>query len=147
MLLRGMNCASAILLAAALALLVSGCAEEDPLGRRLAQRTHFQVSIVSFIPRDDGTLLVELEVSTLLSARLDTLTVTVRQHGEADRVLKQDRIPLDLSEMDATGVVRLFRKIPAYAEGDILSLTVTLEVDPPASEYGDFPEIEELAGL
>ena len=146
-LIRGMSRLSAVLLAVAVHLLASACAAEDPLARRLAQRTHFQVSVLSFIPREDGTLLVELQVGTVMSTRLETLTVTVRQHGEDEQVLRQDRLPLDLREMDATGVVRLFRKIPAYPDSEVLSLTVTLEVDPPASEYGDFPEIEALADL
>jgi len=137
--------AAATLLAILVPLLAASCAEKDPLVTRLAQRTHYQVGIVSFIPRDNGTLLVEMEVSTIMPTRLPVLTVTVRQHGPDETVLRQDRVPLDLHEMDATGVLRVFQKVAA-AGSEVASLSVTVETDPPAEEYGEFPELAEVAG-
>jgi len=130
-----------------LALLVSlaGCGEDDPLALRLAQRTHYSVDVISFSPRDDGRLLVEVEVRAGMGRSLKTLTATLRQHGPDQSVVRVDRVPLDLSGMDATGVIRLYAQVPSH-HGTVDGLSALVETAPPASEYDQFPEIAEASG-
>jgi hypothetical protein len=139
----GQRGALALLLALALPAGLA-CRQEDPLAARLAQRTHYTVELSTFSARDDGTLLVEMAVRAGLGPRLDRLTVTVRQHAADESELRRDRVTLDLSEMDATGVQRLYTRVPADEATQALSVLV--ERDPPPSEYGDFPEIQAVAG-
>jgi hypothetical protein len=128
-----------ILLAAA------GCREADPLATRLAQRSHYQVDVVGFSPRDDGRLLVELEARAGMGEHLNRLTATIRQHGTGEEILASNRITLDLAGMDATGVVRVYAEVVAY-QGEIQGVSALVERTPPASEYDQFPEILEVAG-
>jgi hypothetical protein len=122
------------------------CGEADPIVARLAERTHYAVDVLAFRSRDDGRILVELEVRAALGPGLETLTVTIRQHGANQDTLRRDRVPLDLSDMDATGVLRLYTEIPAHP-GAVEALSAMVEREPPRSEYHAFPEIEEVAGL
>jgi hypothetical protein len=121
------------------------CAEVDPLAARLAQRTYYTVDVITFSPRDDGRLLVEVEVRANMGRGLKTLTATIRQHGPDQSVVREDRVPLDLSGMDATGVLRLYTQVPAH-NGTVDGLSALVETAPPASEYDQFPEIVEASG-
>ncbi|MFQ5718266.1 MAG: hypothetical protein ACE5IK_01845, partial [Acidobacteriota bacterium] len=103
----------------------TGCGPEDPLAARLAQRLAHQVEVQSFNERDDGTLLVEVRVTSSVGPVLEALTVTLRQHDAGQEVLRQDRVTLDLSGMDRTGVVHLFATVPsAGAATESLSAVV-----------------------
>ncbi len=126
-------------------LLAGGCREEDPLARLLARRSHYTVEVVSFSARGEDRILAELEVRANMGSGLDRLTATVRQHDAEGAVLRQDQITLDLSAMDATGVLRLYSEVPA-APGEVAGLSALVEREPPASEYGQFPEIQAAAG-
>jgi hypothetical protein len=121
------------------------CAEDDPLAARLAQRTHYTVDVITFSPRDDGRLLVEVEVRAGMGRGLKALTATIRQHGPDQSVVREDRVPLDLSDMDATGVIRLYTEVPAH-DGTVDGISALVEHDPPPSEYVQFPEIVEVTG-
>lgn len=136
------------LVAAACLLLLlgnAGCREVDPLAVRLAQRSHYQIDVVGFSPRDDGYLLVELDARAGMGDHLPLLTVTIRQHGADQKILTSDRVTLDLANMDATGVLRVNAKVATY-QGDLQSVSAVVEVTPPVSEYEQFPEILEVAG-
>lgn len=128
-----------------LALTLLACGEADPLARRLSQRSHYQVDVLSFSPRDDGRLLVELEARANMGEHLPRITATVRQHAPGGEIVASDRVTLDLSGMDATGIVRVFSEVPAYA-GEIEAVSSLVEREPPAAEYREFPEILEVAG-
>jgi hypothetical protein len=101
--------------------------------------------VVAFSPREDGRLLVELEARAGRAEHLQRLTATIRQHGTDQEILASERITLDLTGMDATGVVRVNAKVAAW-RGDIQSVSAVVERNPPASEYAQFPEILEVAG-
>jgi len=138
--LRQSAAASLLLLLAA-----SACREADPLAARLAQRSHYQVDVVGFSPREDGRLLVELEARAGMGEHLSRLTATIRQHGTDKEILALNRVTLDLSGMDATGVVRVFTEVAAY-QGEIQGVSALVEHAPPADEYDQFPEILEVSG-
>lgn len=133
--------ASAILLLILAA--CAACSEADPLMVRLAHRSHYQVDVVSFSPRDNGRLLVELEVRAGMGEHLKRITATIHQHSPAQDILVSDRVTLDLSQMDATGVIRVYADINA-APGELGGLSSTIERTPDAADYDQFPEIMEV---
>ena len=126
-----------------LVLAFTACKEADPLAERLAQRTHYQVDVVGFSPREGGRLLVELEARAGMGEHLRQLTATIRQHGEGEEILASDRVTLDLAEMDATGVVRVYTDVDAF-EGVIQGVSALVEHAPTPAEYDQFPEILEV---
>ncbi|MFQ5669581.1 MAG: hypothetical protein ACE5HD_03550 [Acidobacteriota bacterium] len=132
-----------VLCLAAAAALSSGCQKPDPLAWSLAQRRLYQVAVVTFSQREGGDYLVELEVRTPMGGKLKTLTATLRQHDASHAVLREDRVPLDLTPMDATGSLRVYARIPA-ANGPVDSLSALVELDPPRSDYNQFPELDDL---
>ena len=59
-------------------------------------------------------------------------------------VLRQDRVPVKTSAMDATGVIRLYATVPEAAE-EMDALSAFVENDVPPSEYSRFPELNKVA--
>ena len=128
---------------ALLVLSASACGDDDPLAARLQARAAHEVTVESFQSRDDDTILVELAVRSPIGPLLDVLTVTIRQHDAEQEVMHVERVPLDLSAMDATGVLRLFTRVTSAAAG-VEALSAIVEPRPPEADYPDFPEIQEV---
>ena len=121
----------------------ASCGERDPVASRLQERGAHVVEVQSFTVRDDGTILVEVEVRSSIGPVVETLTVTVRQHDAERQILRQDRVPFDLSGMDATGVVRLYATVASAGEM-VETLSAVFEYAPPEADYDQFPEIQEV---
>lgn len=119
----------------------TSCGDDDPLAARLQVRASHEVNVESFNSRDDDTILVELAVRSPRGPVLDTLTVTIRQHDLDQEVLQEDRVPLDLSAMDATGVLRVFTSVQS-AGGAVEAISVVVEMAPAEADYKQFPEIQ-----
>ena len=138
-----LNAGTVALLTLWLAVSCISCAEDDPLTGRLRARAVHQVEVQSFNSRDDGKILVELAVRSSVGPVLDVLTVTLLQYGADEEILPRDRVPLDLSGMDATGVIHLFTTLTSAGTG-VEALSALVEYEPAEADYQDFPELQAL---
>lgn len=135
--LRALVPAVGLLLLAALA----ACGPSDPQARILEERAGWNVTLLSWAVREDGTISLGLRVSGPVRSRLERLTVRfVLQDAAGNQVGEQWRT-LDLSEIERGGPEDILLRLESPEGAAVEGIGVDT-VPVPGPE--DLPHIEEL---
>ncbi len=137
----------AVLLLAALAA-CSPPSAEDLVAEVIRTRNNFEVSLASWIDRDTDTaqpwLYLDVVVLKDTEDNLTRLTVLVKQLDEAGAVLAEQRVAIDVSNMDMRGLSKNYglelRPLAAGVEG----VTLVIEPNPPREVWDQFPELDRV---
>lgn len=137
----------AVLLLAAVAA-CSPPSAEDLVAEVIRTRNNFEVSLASWIDRDTDTaqpwLYLDVVVLKDTEDNLTRLTVLVKQLDEAGAVLAEQRVAIDVSNMDMRGLSKNYglelRPLAAGVEG----VTLAIEPNPPREVWDQFPELDRV---
>lgn len=134
-----------------LALLALGLACGPPSGGELVQqvieqRNRYEARLNSWIVREDAPepyLYLQVNVINDSQEALQTLTVMVEQLDGDNELLRQDRVPIDVSDLTPGLAESMSVEVrPAHAQVEGIRLSV--EADPPEAAWGEFPEFERV---
>jgi len=137
---------TALLLAAVVA--CSPPSAEDLVAEVIRTRNNFEVSLASWIDRDTDTaqpwLYLDVVVLKDTEDNLTRLTVLVKQLDEAGAVLAEQRVAIDVSNIDMRGLSKNYglelRPMAARVEG----VTLAIEPNPPREVWDQFPELDRV---
>ena len=137
---------TALLLAAVVA--CSPPSAEDLVAEVIRTRNNFEVSLASWIDRDTDTaqpwLYLDVVVLKDTEDNLTRLTVLVKQLDEAGAVLAEQRVAIDVSNMDMRGLSKNYglelRPLAAGVEG----VTLAIEPNPAREVWDEFPELDRV---
>ncbi len=137
---------TALLLAAVVA--CSPPSAEDLVAEVIRTRNNFEVSLASWIDRDTDTaqpwLYLDVVVLKDTEDNLTRLTVLVKQLDEAGAVLAEQRVAIDVSNIDMRGLSKNYglelRPMAAGVEG----VTLAIEPNPPREVWDQFPELDRV---
>jgi len=137
----------AVLLLAAVAA-CSPPSAEDLVAEVIRTRNNFEVSLASWIDRDTDTaqpwLYLDVVVLKDTEDNLTRLTVLVKQLDEAGAVLAEQRVAIDVSNIDMRGLSKNYglelRPMAAGVEG----VTLVIEPNPPREVWDQFPELDRV---
>lgn len=137
---------TALLLAAVVA--CSPPSAEDLVAEVIRTRNNFEVSLASWIDRDTDTaqpwLYLDVVVLKDTEDNLTRLTVLVKQLDEAGAVLAEQRVAIDVSNIDMRGLSKNYglelRPMAAGVEG----VTLVIEPNPAREVWEQFPELDRV---
>jgi hypothetical protein len=121
---------------------------EDLVAGVIATRNNFEVNLSSWIDRDADTpqpwLYLDVAVLKNTEDNLTRLTVLVKQLDVDGTVIAEQRVAIDVSDMDMRGLSKNYglevRPMAAGVEG----VTLVLEPNPPPDVWDQFPELDRV---
>ncbi len=144
--MRSRALVTALLVAAVVA--CSPPSAEDLVAGVVTTRNNYKVSLASWIDRDVDTpqpwLYLDVAVLKDTEDNLTRLTVLVQQLDEGGTVLAEQRVAIDVSDMDMRGVSKNYglevRPMAAGVEG----VTLVIEPNPPREVWDQFAELDRV---
>lgn len=120
---------------------------DDLVADVLELRNRYDVRLTSWIVRDEGGpdahLYLDVAVVQNGPRGLDDLTVLVEQLDADGRMLRQDRVALDVSRL-TSGLSRNLGVEVRPADPRVEGVRLYVEPDPPRDAWSEFPELEEV---
>ena len=137
---------TALLLAAVVA--CSPPSAEDLVAEVIRTRNNFEVSLASWIDRDTDTaqpwLYLDVVVLKDTEDNLTRLTVLVKQLDEAGAVLAEQRVAIDVSNMDMRGLSKNYGLELRPQAAGVEGVTLAIEPNPPREVWDQFPELDRV---
>ncbi len=126
-----------------LALVAPACSppSADALVRGvMAQRNNYDATPLSWIQREDGSLLIEvMVVNNNAEGALRTLTVLVEQLDAEEKILRSSREVLNVATLTA-GMGENMNLTVGNAAALVENIRLLREPNPPEADWDEFPE-------
>ena len=136
------------LLIAAAAVACSPPSAQDLVMEVIRTRNSFEVRLTSWLDRGADTsqpyLYLDVEVVKNTEASLTRLTVLVRQLDGSDNVLSEQRVPIDVSDMDVPGLSKKYSLEVRPMHPSVEGVTLVIEPNPDPEFWSDFPELDRV---
>ena len=133
------------LLLAAVTIACSPPSAEDLVMEVIATRNQFEANLSSWVDRDTDTaapyLYLDVDVVKDTEASLSRLTVLVQQVDANGNVLDEQRVAIDVSDMNMRGLSKKYGlEVRPLAPG-VEGVTLAIEPNPARETWADFPEL------
>ena len=123
--------------------ILGACRPGDPRADALRQRSRFTVELLSWAPRDDGTMSFTVRVSGPPSTSLNSLTFRIAQVDANGDELSSEWRTIDLADVPRGAPKELFYSIDSAGDS-VDGLAASIVLNPSDEQIAEIPELRDL---